>query len=119
MINNKWNYSYLIEILETIFAQSAGPVEYTDCFSTEGKTAPQRVSWKWHLTIWWRDSSNAGALENVKYPFIAITPRSTQARRDSTWEVPIYGLNRTNGILMLNWIVCLNWIAWNRNVFDN
>ena len=32
---------------------------------------------------------------------------------------PIYGLNRTKGILMLNWIVWLNWIAWNRNVFDN
>ena len=30
---------------------------------------------------------------------------------------PIYGLDRTNGILMLNWIVWLNWIAWNRNVF--
>ena len=26
---------------------------------------------------------------------------------------PIYGLNRTNGIIMLNWIV------WNKNVFDN
>ena len=32
---------------------------------------------------------------------------------------PIYGLNRTNGILMLKRIVSLNWIAWNRNVFDN
>ena len=37
---------------------------------------------------------------------------------------PIYGLNRTNYILMLNWIVWirtvwLNWIAWNRNVFHN
>ena len=32
---------------------------------------------------------------------------------------PIYGLNRTNGILMLNWIVWLNRMAWNRNVFDN
>ena len=37
---------------------------------------------------------------------------------------PIYGLNRTNCILMLYlivWIrtVWLNWIAWNRNVFDN
>ena len=27
----------------------------------------------------------------------------------------IYGSNRTNGILMLKWIVWLNWIAWNRN----
>ena len=37
---------------------------------------------------------------------------------------PIYGLNRSNCILMLNWIVWirtvwLNWIAWNRNIFDN
>ena len=32
---------------------------------------------------------------------------------------PIYGLNRTNGILMLSWIVWLNWIAWNKNIFDN
>ena len=29
----------------------------------------------------------------------------------------IYGLNRTNSILMLNWIVWINWIAWNRNAF--
>ena len=37
---------------------------------------------------------------------------------------PIYWLNRTNCILMLNWIVWirtvwLNWLAWNRNVFHN
>ena len=37
---------------------------------------------------------------------------------------PVYGLNRTNCILMLNWIVWirtvwLNWIAWSRNVFDD
>ena len=31
---------------------------------------------------------------------------------------PVYGLNRTNSILMINWIVWVNWIAWNRNVFD-
>ena len=37
----------------------------------------------------------------------------------STWQGPIYGLNRTNSILMLNWILWVNWIAWNRNVFDN
>ena len=28
---------------------------------------------------------NAGALGNVEYPFIAIAPRSTLARRGSTW----------------------------------
>ena len=32
---------------------------------------------------------------------------------------PIYGLNRTNSILILNWIVWVNWIAWKRNDFDN
>ena len=58
------------------------------------------------------------ALGNAEHPFIVIAPRSTLARRGSTWKCPIYGLNRTNGILMLNWIVWLNWIAWNRNVFD-
>ena len=33
---------------------------------------------------------------------------------------PIYALNRTNWIFMLNWIrnFWLNWIAWNRNGFD-
>ena len=30
-----------------------------------------------------------------EYSFIAITPRSTLARRGSTWMVPIYGSNRT------------------------
>ncbi len=29
------------------------------------------------------------------------------------------GLNRTNSILMLKWIVWVNGIAWNRNIFDN
>ena len=43
-------------------------------------------------------------------------------RNGSTWSDPIYRLNRTSCILMLNWIVWirtvwLNWIAWNRNVF--
>ena len=29
--------------------------------------------------------SDAGALGNAEYPFIAIAPRSTPARRASTW----------------------------------
>ena len=36
-------------------------------------------------------SSNAGALGNAEYPFIAITPKSTLAPDKS----PIYGLNKT------------------------
>ena len=73
----------------------------------------------WHQTIWWWGSGNAGALGNAEYPFNAVAPRSTLARSGSTWEDLIYGLNRTNSILMLNWIVWVNWIAWKRNVFDN
>ena len=34
-------------IFYNYFAQSAGAVEYTDCFSAEGKTH-QRVSWIRH-----------------------------------------------------------------------
>ena len=46
-------------------------------------------------TVWWRSSSNAGALKNVEYPFNAIAPRSTLTRRGSIWEGLIYGSNRT------------------------
>ena len=46
---------------------------------------PQRVSSIWNKTIWWRGSSNAGALGNAEYPFIDITPRSTLARNGCTW----------------------------------
>ena len=37
----------------------------------------RRVSWLWHKKFWWWGSSNAGALGNAEYPFIAIPPRST------------------------------------------
>ena len=39
--------------------------------------------------------SDAETLGNAEHPFIAIAPRSTPARNDSTWKAPIYGLNRT------------------------
>ena len=32
-----------------------------------------------------RGSNDAGALENAEHPFIAIAPKSTLARNDSTW----------------------------------
>ena len=35
----------------------------------------QRVSWIWHKTLWWWSSSDAGALGNAEYFFIAIAPR--------------------------------------------
>ena len=45
----------------------------------------QWVSWIWHETIWWWGSSNAEALENADYTFIAIAPSSTLTRSGSTW----------------------------------
>ena len=75
---------YLKEGHITHIAQSAVAVEYTDRTSAEGQK-PQRVPCLWHETIWWWGSSNVGALGNAEYPFIAIAPRSTLARSDSTW----------------------------------
>ena len=54
-------------------------------FLCKGVRHPQRVSCIWYKTIWWWGSSNAGALGNVDYPFIAIVPRSTLTRNGSTW----------------------------------
>ena len=77
-----------------------------------------RVSWVWHQTIWcWYASP--GAWKNVKYHFIATTPRSTLTWSGSTYQGPIYGSKWTiwsftilepiwlcpNKWLMLNWII--------------
>ena len=51
---------------------------------------------------------DAGALENVEYPFIAIVPRSTVAQSGSSWWGPIYGLNRTK----LHTYAKLNYMKW-------
>ena len=50
-----------------------------------GVSLPQRVFWIWHKTIWWWGSSNAGALENADYPFVAIAPRFILARSGINW----------------------------------
>ena len=66
------------------FAQSAGAVEYTDCFYAE-ELHPLNECPVWHKTIRWWGSSDAGALGNVEYLFIATASRSTLGRSDSTW----------------------------------
>ena len=55
---------------------------------------------------------NGGALENVEYPFIAITPRSTLTGVVVPDRVPSIDRIELNCVLMLNWIVL------NRTVFD-
>ena len=36
-------------------------------------------------SIWWWGSSNAGALGNAEYPFIAFVLKSNLGRSDSSW----------------------------------
>ena len=73
-------------------------VEYTNCTSAE-RLDPQRVAWIWHSTIWWWGSS-LGALGNVEYSFIAITPRSTLTWSSTSWSylpTPPLGQDMTQG----------------------
>ena len=62
--------------------------------------------------------SNAGALGNAKYPFIAIALWSTLALSCGTWEGSIYGSNRkclTFKLRVNKWLMLI-WIVWNRTV---
>ena len=55
------------------------------------------------LKIWWWGSSNAEALGNVEYPFIANNPMDTLAQSDSTNQGPMYGSNENfHCVIMLN-----------------
>ena len=76
-------------------AQAGGAIEFTDCASAPTNECP-----RYDTKVWWWGPSNAEALENTEHSFIAIAPSSTMARRGSTGYGSIYGLNRTNGILM-------------------
>ena len=64
---------------ECLIVLSAEAVEYTDCTLQRGKTPPQWVSCIRHLTIWWRGSSEAGALGNAEHSIIAIATKTTLA----------------------------------------
>ena len=112
-----WNNTVLI--LTLCIAQLVGAVEYTNCFSAEGKTPAHESPGYDNLMVrfqWCWDFGECRA---------PLHWHCSQAHSDPVWQHLIGPyLNRTNGILMQNWIVwirtvCLNWIAWNRNVFDN
>ena len=68
-----------------MMAQLGGAIEYTDCISAE-----------WYDPFWWvswydtKQSDGETVVMVVlwgieKYPFIAITPKSTLTRSGSTW----------------------------------
>ena len=50
-------------------------------------------------------SDNAGALGNLEYPFIAIAPRSTLTRSDSTWKsrINLSTEGKQMTVIKLNW----------------
>ena len=84
-----------------------------------GKTPSQRVSWIWHEKS---DGEVPVMPELCGMRCTHLLPSLPGPLRPGVVAPdmgPIYDLNRTNGILMLNYIAWLNWIAWNRNVFDN
>ena len=72
---------YLIYVLKRFVAQSAGAVEYTDCFSAGvGLISPFNECPRYDTK-----QSDAGALGNAVYFFIAIAPRSTLAWSGNIW----------------------------------
>ena len=68
---------------------SVGAVEYADCSSERGCPGYET---KLHIIV----RLTLGALGNVKYSFIAMTPRSPLTQIGSNSLSPIYGSNRTN-----------------------
>ena len=99
--------------LATVFFTVPGPVGWGYRIHRQllcrGVRLSQRVSCIRHSTIWWRGSSNSGALGNVEYSFITIAPTSTLTRSGSILSI---GPVEVNSVLMLNWIV------WNKTIFD-
>ena len=80
---------------------------------------PQRVSW---YDIKQSDGEVPAVLElwgMRSIPSLLSLPGPLWPGVVAPDKGPIYGLNRTKSILMLNWIVWVNWIGWNKNVFDN
>ena len=95
---------------QNIFAQSAGAIEYTDCTSAEVKTPPNECPGydtkqsdgevPAVLELWGiRSTTSLPSLPGPPWPGVVAPDRALS-----------YGWNKTNGILMLNWI-WVNWIA--------
>ena len=59
-------------------------IEYTDYIPCSEVRTSKKLSWVWHYTA---SAGEAPVLElrELKYPFIAITPRSTLTWSSSSW----------------------------------
>ena len=79
-----YNFFARISALCTELTYEYFPSTYNKCLIVLGMTLN---------SIWWRGCS-AEALENVKYPFITITPRFTCTQSGSICWGPIYRSNR-------------------------
>ena len=99
-----------VRLPQWVFSTSAEAVEYTDCNEYLGYDSKQSdCEVLVMLELWGMQST----------PSLSLLPGPLWPRVVAPGKGPIYGSNRSNGILMLNWIVWLNWIAWNKNVIDN
>ena len=90
----------------------AGAVEYTDWISAEGVRPPQRVSWTWCRTVWWRGPSITGALgmwrTNSFVLFWPLTRANMPFQSDApegsdTSQWPVIERNRIGGIWLMKW----------------
>ena len=90
----------------------------------EVRPSPERLCCIWNQKIWWWVSCDAEALGNAE----PLHCHCSQVHSDPEWYHmigrSIYGLYRTNCILMVNWIVWIRtvWLklnSLNGNAFDN
>ena len=64
-------------------------VEYIDCMSEKEYPPQAKTIVDMTLKNWWWVSSKAGALGNMEYSVLAITPCSITAGSGSIWEGPM------------------------------
>ena len=85
-------------------------LQNTTIASCRGVRLSQWVSCLWHKTIWWWDSSNAGALRMRSTPLLPSLP-------SQSWH-GVVAPDRvlSMGQIELNCVLTLNWVVWNRTV---
>ena len=107
-------------------AHSTGTVEYTDCFSAEGKTPPQRVSWIYNSKQSDCEASVMVELWGMRNtPSLPSFPGPLCPRVVAPDKVLYMDQIERNCVLILNWIarnrtviVCYTDFFLNRTVFD-
>ena len=105
----KYRYTHMKKhnIFRSYFAQSAGAVEYTDCTSAEGGGVRPPPNECPGYDTKQSDGEVPAVLElwgMQNTPLLPSFPGPLWPGVVAPDKGPIYGLNRTNSILMLKWI---------------